>query len=165
MAEHVVTPKDVKLPATEGGWVLHGEFSTYLIYPAYYSSEGSTDSTLRYVLVECAGLGLSRFGYPNDEGLGEHRLYGKGLADVDGVGEVIESQLLEEYESMCKRSHERIWGGRGMLSQVQFTRTSKRHFVFSFKENVFEVICDSLRIVGLFPDSLSAFDQAKEKMK
>ena len=79
MSEHVVIPKDVKLPlpATQGGSVLHGELCTLLIYPTYYASD---DSSLRYVLVECVGLGLSRFGYPNDEGLGEHRLYTRGLS-------------------------------------------------------------------------------------
>ncbi len=164
MAEHVVTPEDIKLPlpATPGGTVLHDELSTVVLYPTYYASD---DSSLRYVLVECEGLALSRFGYPNDEGLAEHRLYTKGLRDVLGVGEVKDSELLKEYESMSKRSHERIWGGRGMLSQVPYSRPSKRHFVFTFKENVFEAICDTLNLVGTYRDFSSAFDEAKQRIQ
>ena len=164
MSEHVVTPEDINLPlpATQGGSVLHGELSTVLLYPTFYASE---DSGLRYVLIECVGLSLSRFGYPNDEGLGEHRLYRKGLREIQGVAEVKDSDLLKEYESMSKRSHERIWGGRGILSQVPNPPSSKRHFVFSFKENVFEALCDALTLVGTFPDFSSAFDEAKQRIQ
>src|SRR3954454_17052351 len=101
MAEHVIAAEEITLPvpASSGGAVLHGEMCTVLIYPTYYATD---DSALRYVLIECAGLALSRFGYPNDEGLGEHRLYAKGLRDVHGLAEVKDSELLAEYQSMCK---------------------------------------------------------------
>jgi hypothetical protein len=164
MGEYVVTPEDIKLPipASAGGSVLHGEMSTFLIYPTYYSSG---DATLRYILVECEGMALSRFGYPNDEGLVEHRLYDKGLRNVLGIAEVKNSEFLEEYEHMSARSRERIWGGRGMLSQVPNSPSGKRHFVLSFKENVFEALCDGLRLVGTFTDFSSAFDDAKERIE
>jgi hypothetical protein len=163
MNEHVIMPEDIKLPLPASGVsVLHGETSTFLIYPTYY---GFRDKASQYILVECEELSLSRFGYPNDEGLGEHRLYNKGLKDVNGLAEVKNSELLAEYENMIRRSCERIWGGRGMLSQVPCSPSGKRHFVLSFKENVFEAICDTLRVVGVFSSYSEAFDELRQMIK
>ncbi|MDB6121376.1 MAG: hypothetical protein JWQ71_369 [Pedosphaera sp.] len=161
-AEQVTTANDIQLPLPVGleATVLHGELSTFLIYASYYATN---DSSLKYVFIECTGMGLLRFGYPNDEGLGEHRLYHKGLASVHGFGEVHNSELLEEYESMRKRSFQRIWRGRD-VPEVKYSRSSKRHFIISLKENVFEVLCEDLRLVAVFPDQSSALQEAIRKL-
>jgi hypothetical protein len=162
MSEHVTNAQGIELPLPMGleALVLHGDHSTFLIYASYYAAN---DSSLNYVLVECTRLGLSHFGYPNDEGLGEHRLYDKGLAKIHGFGEVHHSELLQEYESMRKRSRERIWRGRG-VPEVKYSPSSKRHFIISFKENVFEAICEDLQLVGVFPDHSSAMQEASRKL-
>ncbi len=134
--------------------------SSFLIYSTYYASD---DRTAKSVLVACAGISLSRFGYPNDEGLTEHRLYRSGLGNLNGFGEVKDSEFLKEYETMSKGSHERIWSGRG-LSATKQAHQSKRHFIVSFKENVFEVICQELKIIGIFPDHSAALSEAGQKI-
>ena len=130
--------------------------NSFLIYSTYYASN---DGTAKSVLVECERLSLTRFGYPNDEGIAEHRLANRGLVQVSGFGEVKDSELIKEYESMRKRSRERIWAGRG-ISTAQFSFPAKRHFIVSFKENVFEAVCDNLRLVGVFADHSSALKEA-----
>jgi hypothetical protein len=163
MPEHVVELEDIKLPlpsSPSDEVVLHGDMKSFLIYSTYYASN---DQTLRSVLVECEGLSLSRFGYPNDEGIAEHRLASKGLGKLSGFGEVRDSDFIKEYESMSKCSRERLWSGRGVPA-VNYSSPPKRHFIISFKENVFEAVCDELRLVGIFPDHSSALNQAAPKI-
>jgi hypothetical protein len=163
MAERVVEIEGLKLPlpsSPSNEVILHGDLSSFLIYSTYYAS---TDRSLKSVLVACAGLSLSRFGYPNDEGLPEHRLFSKGFDSLNGFGEVEDSELLKEYESMSKRSSERIWSGRG-ASFPYLEIPPHRHFIISFKENVFEVICHELKLVGVFSDHSSALREATIKI-
>jgi hypothetical protein len=134
-SELVVELEDIKLPlpsSPSDEVVLHGDLNSFLIYSTYYARD---DKTLKSVLVECEGLSLSRFGYPNDEGIVEHRLFSKGLSKLNGFGEVKDSDLLKEYETMSKRSRERIWQGRGIPASAYFP-PPKRHFIVSFGECV-----------------------------
>ena len=163
MSEHVVKLEDVKLPLPSfpsGEVVLHGDRCSFLLYSTYHASD---DRTAKSILIECVGLSLSRFGYPNDEGLPEHRLFGRGLGKVTGFGEVMDSELLNEYESMSGRSRERIGQGRG-YPPSNYIAPSKRHFIIAFKENVFEAVCRELSLVGVFPDHSAALSQATLKI-
>lgn len=162
MAEHVIFPKDISLPLARDGdvIVLHGSLSSFLIYPTYDVAPFETE---QFALIECTLVSLSRFGYPNDEGVPEHRLYDKGFSKTRMFGEVIESQLIEEYEAMHERSIQRIWADR-LRDPRKFPRRHKRHFIFSFKEDVFEVVCEELRIIGMFPDCATAYQEAFTKL-
>jgi hypothetical protein len=163
MSERVVELEDIKLPlpsSPSGEVILHGDMNSFLIYSTYYASN---DRTLKSVLVECEGLSLSRFGYPNDEGIAEHRLSNKGLGQLSGFGEVKDSELHKEYESMSRRSSERIWSGR-KIPTSDYSPPSTRHFIVSFKENVFEVVCNNLRLVGIYRDHSSALSDAAKKI-
>jgi hypothetical protein len=159
MPEHVVELEDIKLPlpcSPSDEVVLHGDMNSFLIYSTFYASD---DRSLKSVLVECVGLSLSRFGYPNDEGIGDHRLASKGLGELSGFGEVKDSEFLKEYESMSQRMEERMWGGREMPA-TGHSSPRKRHFIVSFKENVFEAVCSELRLAGIFSNHSSALSQA-----
>ena len=163
MPEHVIKLEGIELPlpsSPSGEVVLHGDMTSFLIYSTYYASN---DRTLKSVLVECEGLSLSRFGYPNDEGIAEHRLSSKGLGHLTGFGEVKDSELLTEYESMSRRSRERIWSGR-RIPTSGYSPPSKRHFIVSFKENVFEAVCNNLRLAGIFADHSSALSDVAMKL-
>ena len=163
MSEHVVELEDIKLPLPSSPSeevVLHGDMDSFLIYSTFYASD---NRTLKSILVACEGLSLSRFGYPNDEGIAEHRLFSKGLGNLNGFGEVKDSEFLKEYESMSKHSRERIWSGR-KIPVSGYAPPMKRHFIVSFKENVFEAVCNNLRLVGIFPNHSSALNDVAPKI-
>lgn len=163
MPEQVVELEDIKLPlpsSPSNEVILHGDLSNFLICSTYYAS---SDRSLNSVLVEFDVLSLSRFGYPNDEGLPEHRLFGKGLDNLNGFGEVKDSEFLKECESMSNRSSERICSGRE-ASFKNYKLPPARHFIVSFKENVFEVVCRELKVLGVFQNHPAALREATTKL-
>ncbi|HEY1919864.1 MAG TPA: hypothetical protein VGH27_30195 [Streptosporangiaceae bacterium] len=92
---------------------------------------------IEFGLVEFVRPSLLTFGEPNDEGLSDHRLYGKGL-DFYAAHEVQGSQRLRDA------------GGGG------------RHYVFTFQDETLECVADDLkteRIEALLPDALSQVAQ------
>ena len=163
MSERVVPLEGISLPlpsSPSDEVVLHGDMNSFLVYATFHASKDQTANT---VLVECVRLSLCRFGYPNDEGIIEHRLYSKGLSDLLGFGEVKNSELVRECETMSQRSANRIWSGRG-ISLPKDSRPRQRHFIISLKENCFEAVCDDLQLVGIFPDHRKALEEAKAKI-
>src|SRR6266446_8849259 len=163
MAERVVALEAVSLPlpsSPRDEVVLHGDMNSFLIYSTFQASVGQLGKS---ALIECVRPSFCTFGYPNDEGIAEHRLYDKGLSDLLGFGEVKDSELVREYETMSRRSAHRIWSGRG-ISLPENSKPAKRHFIISLKENVFEAVCNELRLVGIFPDHLTALEEARAEI-
>ena len=81
-------------------------------------------------VVEILGCLISKFGYPNDEALGGHPLYSRGLSCY-GIFEVLDSPWIHQL-------HEQ--------NRTTFPNSSSggRHYVFTFHDSTFECIADGL---------------------
>jgi hypothetical protein len=96
----------------------------------------------RRVLVVFEDCLISRFGYPNDEGLGGHPLYAKGLTSY-AFGEVVNSSwssTLEE-ESLPTST---VMG-------------KERHFIITFHDSMFECLAHEMRWEWVTGSTLDAF--------
>ena len=134
-------------PSVPAETVLQDGWSTFLLFFAVSrgkNERGKLDD-LGVAVVNCDGCVQSKFGYPNDEGQLEHRLYTQELSKRgESVFEVLNSKWALEVKSQMKESAVRIWGQRNMLDQVN-TDAEIRHFVVFLKEATFE--CLSTRLV------------------
>jgi len=127
--------------AVSGGLLIQSEYSVVLLFNAV--SEQPQGSGL----FDTAGVGMlefqdcvtTRFGYPNDEGLEEHPLYSKGLAETGyAVCEVVNSRWAQEWTLMTKATADRIWEGRA--GQRPSNGRTLRHFLASFHDSTFECV-------------------------
>ena len=122
MAEHVVeleVPYFDPEPNVPAPVVLQSESKCLLVY-------WDRDSNRK--ALEFSRCSISKFGYPNDEALGGHRLYGKGLGFYSFF-EVIDSEWIAELRK---------------VNQVRFPNfrafAGKRHFIITFHDSTFECI-------------------------
>jgi hypothetical protein len=76
---------------------------------------------------------LTRFGYPNDEALSGHALWGRGLG-VYGCYEVLRSSWLEDINSQNRKPFPKFEG------------YDVRHFVFTFHDSTFECLAEDLEL-------------------
>jgi hypothetical protein len=84
----------------------------------------------------------ARIGSPNDEGLVNHALYGKGLESVRWAGTVIESSAVWEIR---KQSSDKVWlPGSGFVD-----RPIPTHFVLLTKDCTVEVVADAVEVQRL----------------
>lgn len=133
MAEYVVE-LDVRFftpePNVPEPVVVQSEGACYLIY---WDRENTRKA------LEFSRCSISKFGYPNDEALGGHRLYGKGLG-FNGFFEVLDSEWIAELK-------------RG--NKVQFPNfkafADKRHFIITFQDSTFECIASRFNSTDVFP--------------
>jgi hypothetical protein len=86
-----------------------------------------------FCIIKFVGASLTKFGSPNDEGLGGHPLFGRGL-QFYSAGEVINSRWNAEVERQ-----ERI-------SFPSARSRNRRHFIFAMKENTFECLAQSFEV-------------------
>jgi hypothetical protein len=86
-----------------------------------------------------------RFGFPNDEVLGGHRLYGRGLTFY-AAHEVRESTWLEEFRTI-ERTHPRT-------PTTPFA--DSRHWILTFHDTTLEAIAVGIELRGDFPDRATA---------
>ena len=93
-------------------------------------AEGGGRATLSFDLAYA-----THFGWPNDESLNGHRLYGNGLKPY-AVQEVIPSDWVAEMESR-NRSHP---GHAASIFE------GLRHIIIPFKDNTFECVFQDLSI-------------------
>ena len=93
--------------------------------------EGRATVETPNVVVQCHGVLISRFGYPNDEALSADPLYASGLKFYDVV-EVINSPWLREINE------------RNRISFPQFKGYAHKHYFMAFHDSSFEVLCDSI---------------------
>ena len=136
MAEHAVeleVPYFDPEPNVPEPALLHSERKCFLVY----WDRGSNRRALEFF--RCS---ISKFGYPNDEALGGHRLFGKGLSFYSCF-EVIESEWIVELR-------------KG--NEVNFPNFSsfadKRHFIITFHDSTFECIASGFGAASFPPEDL-----------
>lgn len=133
MAEHVIeleAPYFDPEPNVPEPVVVASEGSCYLIY----SNRVSERKALEFF--RCS---ISKFGYPNDEALAGHRLYGKGLGFY-GFFEVRESEWIAE----LRKGNEVVFPEFRAFAQG-------RHFIITFHDSTFECIASGFSAVDKFP--------------
>lgn len=116
---------DISEPA-----VVQSERACYLIY---------WDRDMNRKALEFSRCSIAKFGYPNDEALGGHRLYSKGLGFY-GCFEVLESEWIAE---LRRRNEVGFPEFRAFAEQ--------RHFVITFHDSTFECIALHFQPVEEFP--------------
>jgi len=137
-----VVPLDIGCrPLLSGpdGFLLQGETHAALIFlcsrfnatTRMYDDAGVATVFFRHYLATC-------YGWPNDEALIGHPLYPKGLVRADGVGEVHNSEWLKTLRIRNGLSFPRLEPAREYASI--------RHFVFEFKEHLFECLAPSIEV-------------------
>ncbi|MFT3744341.1 MAG: hypothetical protein QM785_08595 [Pyrinomonadaceae bacterium] len=110
--------------------LVKSELVCYLIY----SDREGERKALKFL--SCS---LAKFGYPNDEGLGGHPLYSKGLSFY-GCFEVINSEWIEE----LRQNNKTVYPDREIFAGF-------RHFIFSFHDSTFECIAKGVELVDKYP--------------
>jgi hypothetical protein len=139
MNEERVVPVDIgcEPSSVSDEVVLQHGWATYLVMEAV-SRDGRSDlgnATIKF------RASSAKYGYPNDEGMLEHPLYGKGLSDSpSAVNEVLNSMWVREIESQKLKSRARIGGGRG-IQLADSDDPPLRHLIVSLKEGTFECVC------------------------
>jgi hypothetical protein len=135
-------------PSVPAETLLADGWKTYLLFLAVSKTvdESGYLKDLGVAVLHCDHCLMSKFGYPNDEGLHEHPLWEHGLADsTTSVVEVLDSPWAHQVSEQMLASARRIWGGRGM--SYDWARDPKlRHFVVLLKEKTFECLASSIRI-------------------
>jgi hypothetical protein len=146
-------------PSVPAETLLQDGWKTYLLFFAVSKAVGESGhlKDLGVAALECKQCGMSKFGYPNDEGLPEHPLYNYGMADLQSsVHEVIESAWAEEVSQQRIASAQRIWGRRGM-DWTWATKRTHRHFIITLKEKTFECLASELSVECFFKTFEEAF--------
>ncbi len=100
---------------------------------------------IRTGVVEVMGCEATRFGYPNDEALAGHPLWGRGL-DFYSVGEVINSSWVAQLDEQNRAAF------------PDYERPQKRHFIITFHDSTFECVADDLvaRVVDGYREAVFA---------
>ncbi len=105
--------------------LVQGEIDCFLVFLAVEKPGGDISTAV----VEAVGCEITRFGYPNDEALAGHPLWGHGLAFY-AIAEVINSSWIAQLNSQARTAG--------------FERRAKRHFIITFHDSTFECIADRL---------------------
>jgi hypothetical protein len=135
-------------PSVPAETLLADGWKTYLLFFAVSKTTNASGqlNDLGVAVLDCQRCAMSRFGYPNDEGVQEHPLFNSGMADLEtSVLEVVDSPWVSEVSEQMLASARRIWGGRGMEPKWAQDRTL-RHFIILLKEQTFECLASSLTI-------------------
>lgn len=74
---------------------------------------------------------VSQFGYPNDEALSGHPLWGRGLGFY-GIYEVLDSSWIARLDAQNR------------VAFPDFIPSPKRHFIITFHDETFECLADDL---------------------
>ena len=102
-----------------GPVLLQTDDDAFLTFNAVHMTSDGKRGTAGTGVIELEGCYITKFGYPNDEGLGGHPLYKHGLGFYD-VFEVLDSSWIQQM-------------------------TEQRHFIFTFHDSTFECVANSLR--------------------
>jgi hypothetical protein len=114
-------------------------------------------------VLKCEHCVMSRFGYPNDEGLTEHPLYPAMAGTVSAILEVVDSPWCDEIVSQMEASARRIRPDH--YDRAWSSRVKLRHFIILLKERTFECVAESLA-VELYADTFDeAFAHVIQRMK
>lgn len=105
---------------------------------AYYTTEQSAvGGNNNVAVVSFRSCLMHMFGYPNDEALGAHPLYNRGL-QFYGVFEIKNSSWVRNVERMNSVHPDH--------SKVQERYLAKKHLIFTFHDSTFECIVDGLDV-------------------
>lgn len=104
-----------------------GSSDLVLIFRAQTGSGGEAKTGV----VEASLCLVSQFGYPNDEALSGHPLWGHGLGFY-GIHEVLDSSWVARYEAQNR------------VPFPDFIPQPKRHFIITFRDETFECLADDL---------------------
>jgi hypothetical protein len=120
--------------AVSGAVVLQDEYATYLTFNAMSKGAHSERRDSGTAIVTFKRCLLSKFGYPNDEALAGHPLYGRGLRFYRAF-EVLKSSWASAVVAQNRQS---------------FPATpddyAGRHFIFTFHDSTFECLANDLAI-------------------
>src|SRR5262249_19044487 len=126
------------------------EAATYLVFFAV-SKDLTECRNLGWAVVLCRECEMTKFGYPNDEGLPEHPLFELGLADAESVLEVVDSKWEREVSGQKIASARRIFQhSPEVLASVGKDRSRSLHFIVICKESTFECIASALTVDGFY---------------
>ena len=129
----VVVPLDLGVhpdAGVSGEFVLQDSVNTFLTFRAVRPGpDGPIDAGT--AIIRFRYIRASRFGLPNDEALGGHPLYERGL-DYYAIGEVLNSTWAAEAERQNR------------VCFPDCPRWDTRHFVFTFHDSSFECLADDL---------------------
>jgi hypothetical protein len=119
-------------PSVPAETLVQDGWKTYLLFFAVSKTadESGHLKDLGVAVLDCKDCRLSKFGYPNDEGVSEHPLYAYGMADA-------QSSVLEVIESPWKNE---------IMKWYHPTGGSLRHFVITLMEATFECIASALEV-------------------
>jgi hypothetical protein len=142
-------------PSGSGEVLIQDDTTSFVIFDAMSStlSKNGGYESLGIAAVEIRDCHLTKYGYPNDEGLIEHPLYYKGLDSAPGVGEVHNSSWMAMLDEQMVTSAMRILGypDRKAYAAVRASnsKVKLRHFIFTFKENTFECLAGELKVISV----------------
>jgi hypothetical protein len=114
-------------PGTPMPLLAQGSSDLVLVFRAQTGPGGEAKAGV----VEASMCLVSQFGYPNDEALSGHPLWGHGLGFY-GIHEVLDSSRVARFEA---QNHVAFPG---------LTPPPKRHFIITFHDETFECLADDL---------------------
>ena len=120
--------------AVSGALLLQTEYHCFLTFNAQRPRADGYSDDAGTAIVELVRCSTTKFGYPNDEALGGHPLYAKGLVNY-GIYEVLNSSWIAE---------------QAKQNQVCFPapthKSRKRHFIFTFHDSTLECLAQDLKL-------------------
>ena len=139
--------------AVSGAFLIQDEYDAFIVFNAMKIENGARIDAGRAVveLVRCLA---TKFGYPNDEALGGHPLYSRGLGAYE-ISEVMNSKWIDE----------QIRQNRVNFPETP-NNTWKRHFVFTFHDSTFECLAADIKIeitTEPFADTLARLSEVLSK--
>jgi hypothetical protein len=131
-------------PSLSAETLIQDSHKTYLLFFAVSNSvdEKGCLKNLGVAILSIEGCIISKFGYPNNEGLPEHPFFEYGLAKYP-VLEITNSSWVEEILEQIDTSSRRI-RSNGFNCQSSEKKSIKRHFIITLSETTFECIASSL---------------------
>ena len=119
--------------------LFESENRTFLLFPIVDDKKEAKSYTIaKFEFLNCI---ITKFGYPNDEGIVEHELYNKGLSNSPfEINEVINSNWIKEIEKKNEDSCKRIAAERNKQVGMHKKNQELRHFIIVSKEKTFECI-------------------------
>jgi hypothetical protein len=131
-------------PSVSAETLIQDSYRTYLLFFAVSNSvdEKGYLKNLGVAILSIEDCIISKFGYPNNEGLPEHPFFGYGLAKSP-VLEITDSLWVKEILEQIDISSHRIRSD-DFNRQSSEKKSIKRHFIIALSEATFECIASSL---------------------